>query len=109
MPSRAVTIGAGIVAVAVLAGGGAAWGTGVAGGDDGPLTGSTLDRAVSSALAHTGGGKVVETEAGDGRAAYSVEVRLEDGRVVEVDLDAAFAVISSAADDDSAGDRADED
>jgi uncharacterized membrane protein YkoI len=77
----------------------------VANDDDKPLTGSTLDRASRAALEHTGGGTVVETEAGDGGAAYGVEVRLADGRVVEVELDANFKVIGSAGDDDGSGDR----
>jgi hypothetical protein len=64
-------------------------GTGVAlaatsGEDEEPLTGSTLDRALDAALEETGGGIVVETEAGDDGAAYSVEVCLEDGSKVEV-------------------------
>ena len=61
-----------------------------AGGDtDQELTGATRDRAVAAALAATGGGTVLETEAGDDGAAYGVEVRLADGRQVEVNLDEA--------------------
>jgi hypothetical protein len=92
-----VTIAAGAV-VAVLA-----IGTGVgiaASGDDRPLTGSDLERATAAALAHTGGGTVIETEVGDDEAAYGVEVRLDDGRVVEVTLNADFQVVGSTADDD---------
>ena len=59
-----------------------------AGDTDQPLTGSTLDRARAAALEFTGGGTVTETEAGDDGAAYGVEVRLDDGRVVEVRLGA---------------------
>lgn len=77
----------------------------VANDDDRPLTGSTLDRARKAALDHTGGGVVVETEAGDDGAAYGVEVRLPDGRVVEVALDANFKVIGSAGDDNGPNDR----
>jgi uncharacterized membrane protein YkoI len=104
MRSRALQIGAGIAALAALAGGGAAWATGATGDDDQPLTGSALERATSAALAHTGGGTVVETEAGDDGAAYGVEVRLADGRVVEVALDESFTVVGSAADEDGATD-----
>ena len=75
-----------------------------AGGDEQPLTGSTLDRATAAALAHTGGGTVVETETGDDGAAFSVEVRLADGGQVEVNLNADFQVIGSEADDDSGPD-----
>jgi uncharacterized membrane protein YkoI len=70
---------------------------------DTPLTGSNLDRASAAALAHTGGGTVLETEIGDDGAAYGVEIRLDDGSVVEVSLDASFAVIDSTVDDDGPG------
>ena len=43
---------------------------------------------------------MTETEAGDDGAAYGVEVRLDDGRVVEVRLDADFQVLGHEADDD---------
>ena len=77
-----------------------------AGGDDEqPLTGSTLERATEAALAHTGGGTVTETEVGDDGAAYEVEVRLENGRQVEVSLDESFAVIGQERDDDGPNDR----
>ena len=69
-------------------------------GDDQPLTGSALDEATAAALAHTGGGTVIETEVGDDGAAYGVEIRLDDGTVVEVALDANFQVIGDATDDD---------
>jgi len=77
------------------------------GDDDKPLTGSDLEKATAAALAHTGGGTVVETEVGDDGAAYGVEVRLDDGRVVEVNLDESFDVIGQQNDDDGAGDRED--
>ena len=67
------------------------------------LTGSTRDRAVAAALAATGGGTVLETEVGDDGAAYGVEVRLADGRQVEVDLDEAFEVVALEPDDDTPG------
>jgi hypothetical protein len=43
----------------------------------------------------------VSTEAGGDGAAYSVEIRVEDGRQVEVNLDRDFAVIGHAADEDT--------
>jgi uncharacterized membrane protein YkoI len=91
-------IGAGVVLVAALAGGSAAWAT--AGGDDETLTGSTLERASAAALRHTGGGSVTEAEVGDDGAAYEVEVRLSDGRRVELELGADFTVLGREADDD---------
>jgi hypothetical protein len=76
-----------------------------AGGDDGtPLTGTDLDRATQAALEHTGGGTVIETEVGGDGAAYGVEIRRDDGSVVDVQLDANLNVIGDEADDDgSAG------
>jgi uncharacterized membrane protein YkoI len=96
---RKWTIG-GAVALVVL-GGGTAVAVATA-ADDRPLTGSTLDRARQAALAHTGGGTVIETEVGDDGAAYGVEVRLPDGSVVEVALDREFRVVGAEADDDGA-------
>jgi uncharacterized membrane protein YkoI len=74
-------------------------------GDDQPLTGSTLDKAKAAALAHTGGGTVVETEAGDDGAAYGVEIQLADGSQVEVNLDGNFNIVGQEADDDGANDQ----
>jgi uncharacterized membrane protein YkoI len=72
--------------------------------DDKPLEGSDLERATAAALAHTGGGDVVDSEVGDGGAVYEVEVRLDDGGVVEVQLDE-----RSTADDDSGEGGTDDD
>ncbi len=87
----------------------AAIGTGFAmangGDDDQPLTGTALEQASEAALAHTGGGTVIETEVGDDGAAYGVEVRLDDGSVVEVNLDENFAVTGQEADDDGLNDE----
>jgi uncharacterized membrane protein YkoI len=72
---------------------------------DQELTGSIRDRAMAAALAATGGGTVLETEAGDDGAAYSVEVRLGDGRQVEIDLDKSFKAIAQEPDDDIPGEE----
>ena len=97
-------IAGGALALAVIGGG-----AGIAiatGGDDGrPLTGSDLDRARAAALASTGGGTVIEAEAGDDGAAFGVEVRLDDGSVVEVRLDRDFTVIGRESDDDTPGEQ----
>ena len=93
----ALIAGAAVAALAVGTGVGIA----ASGDGDAPLTGSELERATEAALAQTGGGTVTETEVGDGGAAYGVEVRMPDGRVVEVALDADFHVIGADADDDS--------
>ncbi len=91
-----------VPATILVAGGGG-------GDDDQPITGSAYDDAVAAALAHTGGGTVTETELGDGGAACEVEIRLDDGREVEVELDADFNVIGSADDDDGPGGEDDDD
>jgi uncharacterized membrane protein YkoI len=63
-----------------------------------PITGSALTRASEAALAHTGPGRVTETEVGDEDSYYEVEVTLDDGRHVDVQLDEAFQVVGSVAD-----------
>jgi hypothetical protein len=102
-----IVIGASVTAVAALAVGGAAWAT--SGGDEAPLSGDATTQAVEAALAHVGGGTVVETEVGDDGAAYGVEIRLGDGRVVEVELDERYAVIGQEADDNSKSEATDSD
>ena len=97
-------IAAGVLAAA-LVGGGAAIAIGGSGDDDRPLTGSNLDRATAAALEHAGGGTVIETEVGDDGAAYGVEIRLDDGSVVEVNLDGNFNVIGDELDDDGPNDQ----
>jgi hypothetical protein len=83
----AVIVAAGITARATMAGG----------GDDseGPITGNALEKASAAALAHTGGGRVTDTEVGDEESLYEVEVTLDDGSQVDVQLDADFNVVGS--------------
>jgi hypothetical protein len=68
---------------------------------DTPITGDALQRASAAALAHTGEGDVTETEVGDEESLYEVEVTLDDGSQVDVQLDEQFNVVGSSADDDS--------
>ena len=101
----------GFVAVAVLAIGGTAIASSVGGDDDGSdraITGASLDKAKAAALAHTGGGEVTETEAGDEEGAYEVEVTMPDGSQVDVHLDKSFQVLGQEGDDDGSGDDAGE-
>jgi uncharacterized membrane protein YkoI len=98
-------IAGGVAAAAIL--GGATWA--VAGGadDDGtdtPITGDALAKASAAALEHTGEGRVTETEVDDEESYYEVEVTLDDGSQVDVQLDEQFRVVGDEADDDSAGD-----
>lgn len=100
MDRRTKWIVLGVLAVAVVGGGaGVAIANGVGDADE-PLTGSALERASAAALEATGGGTVIDSEAGDDGAAYGVEVRLPDGRVVEVTLDERFTVVGQQGDDD---------
>jgi hypothetical protein len=100
---RKLALIAGVVLVLGAASAGIAIAAG-AGGEEAPLTGNALDQATAAALAHTGGGTVTETETGDDGAAYSVEIKLDDGSQVEVNLDENFKVIGDEPDDDGAGD-----
>ena len=94
-----VALAAGVAAVIATTGGIAA--AAAAGDDDGtdvPITGPALQQAEAAALAHTGGGRVTGTEVGDEESMYEVEVTLDDGRQVDVQLDEAFRVVASSAD-----------
>ena len=103
MTKRTKLVLGAVAAVAVI---GTASGFAIAAGaDDEPLRGSTYDRATAAALEHVGGGTVTETEQGDGGAAYGVEIRLDDGSQVEVELDENFKVIGSEQDDDGPNDQ----
>lgn len=68
--------------------------------DEPPITGTALERASAAALAHTGGGRVTETEAGDEEGAYEVEVTLDDETQVDVHLDASFNVLGDEPEDE---------
>jgi hypothetical protein len=90
----------------------AAGGAGIAtatGGDDseGPITGNALDEASAAALESTGGGTVTETEVGDEESFYEVEVTLDDGSQVDVQLDRQFNIVGSSADEESPHDSDD--
>ena len=75
------------------------------GDDDQPITGTALEKASQAALAQTGGGRVTGTEVGDEESYYQVEVTLDDGSQVDVQLDKDFNVIGQEADDDGANDQ----
>jgi hypothetical protein len=98
---------AGAAIAAVLAGGagGVAVASSDGGGDDqgGPITGSAYDKASAAALEHTGGGKVTETEVGDEESYYEVEVTMDDGSAVDVQLDQDFTYVSQKVDHADAG------
>jgi uncharacterized membrane protein YkoI len=88
---RAVAIVVLVLAVAAISAGIA---VGAGGRDDEkPIEGPALARASEAALAHTGGGRVTETEVGDEEGLYEVEVTLADGSQVDVHLDRDFDVL----------------
>ncbi len=68
---------------------------------DTPITGVELEQATDAALSHLGEGRVTETEVGDEESLYEVEVTLDDGSQVDVQLDENFAVVGVEADDDT--------
>ena len=68
---------------------------------DRPISGgSALDQASAAALEHTGGGQVTDTEVGDEESYYEVEVTLDDGSQVDVQLDRSFQVVGDEADEE---------
>ncbi len=99
----------GAAALVGLSAGGAGIAVAASSGGEAPLEGNDLDRAVAAALESTGGGEVTETEAGDDGAAYEVEIRLDDGTQVEINLDENFEVTGSEPDDDGPNDDGSDD
>jgi len=104
---RRAKLAIGIVAVVVGAGAGGAYAWAGGGDDDAtetPITGTDLQKASAAALTHTGGGRVTSTEVGDEESYYEVEVTLDDGGQVDVQLDKSFNVVGSDGDEDGSGD-----
>ena len=97
MTRTKVLLVSGLLLVGVIAGTGAAI---AAGGDDSepPITGDALVKASAVALEHTGGGTVTDTEVGDEDSFYEVEVRMDDGRQIDVQLDENFNVVGDELD-----------
>ena len=100
-----------VVGIVVIGGGALIAGTQLAGaageaedtGPDVPITGADLERASAAALAETGEGRVTETEVGDEESFYEVEVTLDDGSQVDVQLDEDFNVVGSSVDHEEDG------
>ena len=100
-------IAAGVVAVLGAGGAAVAVGTSESGDDDATqhsITGPALQKASDAALAHTGGGKVTETEVNDEESYYEVEVTTDEGQQ-DVQLDRNFNVVSSKDDSDHGDDE----
>lgn len=96
-----IALAAGVITV-TLGGVGAVVNAAV--GDDAgtPITGTDLQHASAAALAHTGQGRVSGTEVGDEDSYYEIEVTLDDGSQIDVQLDKAFVVVKTMADTDVA-------
>ena len=94
----AAAAGAGL---AIAAGAGIAVANATTDDDGGPdddgtetaISGDALDRASKEALEHTGGGRVTGSEVDDEESKYEIEVTLENGDQVDVQLDEAFNVV----------------
>jgi uncharacterized membrane protein YkoI len=94
----AAAAGAGL---AIAAGAGIAVANATTDDDGGPdddgtetaISGDALDRASNEALEHTGGGRVTGSEVDDEESKYEIEVTLENGDQVDVQLDEAFNVV----------------
>jgi hypothetical protein len=78
----------------------------LSGGDDDarerPIPASELEMAEQAALEETGGGSVTDTEVDDEESKYEVEVTLDDGSQVDVQLDEGFHVVGT--EDEGTGD-----
>jgi uncharacterized membrane protein YkoI len=107
---KALGIGGVVLTAAVLAGAGIAVVAANSGDDnEAPITGEALEKASAAALAHTGGGRVSDTEVGDEDSYYEVEVTLPDGRQVDVQLDEHFNVVGDELEDGNEGEGEAED
>ena len=102
--TKKALIAAAVVAVLGVGGAAVAVGTDEAGDDDATqesISGSALKKASAAALQETGGGEVTETEVGDEESYYEVEVTLDNGDQVDVQLDKDFNVVGSESDPQS--------
>jgi uncharacterized membrane protein YkoI len=100
--SRKLVLTAGAAVVLSAGGAGiaaASGGSDPAEGPDVPISGDALQHAGEAALASTGGGRVTGTEINDEESYYEVEVTLDNGNQVDVQLDENFAVVGSKTDD----------
>lgn len=97
---RLAAAGSAVIAAIALTGGGlAANAAGPVGEDDDTvITGAAMNQASQAALAHTDEGTVTGTEVGDEESLYEVEVTLDNGVEVDVQLDADFNVVDEGPD-----------
>jgi glycine/D-amino acid oxidase-like deaminating enzyme len=94
---------AAVAGVAVVGAGGAAVAGGAFDDTDTPIDGPALAHAERAALAETGGGTVTGTEVDDEESKYEVEVTLDNGQQVDVQLDEDFQVVGADPDHEEQG------
>lgn len=97
---RSIKIGA--AAAVIVAGVTAGLTAAQASGDDGDdnetetaISGDALAQASDAALAYTGEGRITGSEVDDEESKYEIEVTLDNGDQVDVQLDDEFNVVSS--------------
>jgi uncharacterized membrane protein YkoI len=96
--TKIISVGAAVVALGA-AGAGVAVGTGDDDATEKPIPANAIGAASAAALDHTGGGTVTGTEVGDEESYYEVEVTLDDGSQVDVQLDRDLNVVGGESDD----------
>jgi hypothetical protein len=100
--TKLAVVGGAVVAAVAIGTGAAVSATGH--DSEVPITGPELAKASAAALAHTGAGRVSQTEAGDEDSYYEVEVTRDDGSQVDVQLDRDFVVVGDKVDSDQGED-----
>jgi uncharacterized membrane protein YkoI len=70
-------------------------------GSETAISGDALERASEVALDHTGGGRVTGSEVGDEESYYEIEVTLDNGDQVDVQIDESFNVVGDENDGSS--------
>ena len=92
------------VAAVIVIGGGAGISAAASSGDsETPITGTDLQHASQVALTHTGQGRVTGTEVGDEESYYQIEVTLDNGSQIDVQLDKDFHVVTANGDTENTG------
>ena len=92
------------VAAVIVIGGGAGIAAAASSGDsETPITGTDLQHASQVALTHTGQGRVTGTEVGDEESYYQIEVTLDNGSQIDVQLDKEFHVVTTNGDTENTG------
>ena len=98
--TRAFVVLVGVIVLTPIGGPSALTLAGGGSGDHGTGAGAAdaLARASAVALAATGGGRGTATEVGDEESVYEVEVTLDDGRQVDVQVDGDFGLVKRSGD-----------